>query len=103
MRTGTSIVLFPEGGRRHPGQPPRAFKPGAAHIAIRAGAPIVPMAIVGSSRILPRGSSHLRPGRAELRIGEPISTEKMANSDSKALIRQVQETVEAIWKAPSWS
>lgn len=103
IRTGTSIVLFPEGGRRHPGQQPPPFKPGAAHIAIRAGAPIVPMAIVGTSRILPRGSSHLRPGRAELRIGDPIPTAGLANHDGKTLIRQVQETVEAIWQAPSWS
>lgn len=103
IRTGTSIVLFPEGGRRHLGQKPPPFKPGAAHIAIRAGAPIVPMAIVGTSRILPRGSSHLRPGRAELRIGEPIPTAGLANQDGKTLIRQVQETVEAMWQAPNWS
>jgi hypothetical protein len=39
----------------------------------------------------------------ELRIGEPIPTAALANQDGKALIRQVQETVEAMWQAPSWS
>lgn len=95
IRSGYSILLFPEGGRTR-GERMRPFKAGAARIAIRAEAPIVPMAIVGTRKILPPGSSHLRPGRAELRIGEPIVTAGMANRDAKGLIRQVQQEVERI-------
>jgi 1-acyl-sn-glycerol-3-phosphate acyltransferase len=102
IRSGTTILLFPEGGRRD-GTNARPFKPGAAHIAIRAGVPIVPVAIVGTSKILPRGCSHLRPGRAELRIGDPISTDALTKSDGKDLIRRVQETVDQIWTAGSWN
>ncbi len=102
IQTGYSILLFPEGGRTRADRM-RPFKPGAAHIAIRAGAPIVPMAIVGTRKILPPGSSHLHPGRAELRIGDPIPTTGMTNRDGKALIRAVQDQVGRIAAAPYWS
>lgn len=102
IQSGYSILLFPE-GRRSRTNKMRPFKPGAAHIAIRAGAPIVPMAIVGTRAILPPGSSHLRPGRAELRIGDPIPTEGLANRDGKELIAKVQAAVAEIAAAPNWN
>ena len=42
---GISMLLFPEGGRTAEGL--RGFKEGAAYIAIKAGVPVVPMAIIG--------------------------------------------------------
>ncbi len=73
VEDGLSILVFPEGGRSR-GESMRRFKTGAAHIAIEAGVPIVPMAIAGSGAVLPPGSWHLRPGIVELRIGKPIPT-----------------------------
>ena len=92
VRRGTSILLFPEGGRtRQPTM--RPFKPGAAHIAIRAGVPIVPMALVGTRKILAPNSAHLHPGRAELRVGPPMPTTGEAGKDAKRLIADVQSEV----------
>ncbi|MEO1204499.1 MAG: lysophospholipid acyltransferase family protein, partial [Pseudomonadota bacterium] len=44
LRSGANLMLFPEGTRTIPGQP-LVFKPGAAEIALRAGAPILPIVI----------------------------------------------------------
>ena len=52
---GISVLLFPEGGRSPEGL--REFKEGAAYIAIKAGVPVVPMAIVGMRELLPMGSA----------------------------------------------
>ena len=101
LRDGYSILLFPEGGRTRV-EVMRPFKPGAAYIAIAAGAPIVPMAIVGTRRILAPSSTHLRPGRAELRVGDPIPTAGMKNRDAKELIAGVQQEIQRIWESPSW-
>jgi 1-acyl-sn-glycerol-3-phosphate acyltransferase len=101
IRSGYSILLFPE-GRRSRTVEMRPFKPGAAHIAIRAGAPIVPMAIVGTREILPPGSNHLHPGRAELRIGDPIPTAGLKNRDGKKLIERVRGEIARIAAAPEW-
>src|SRR6185312_14514475 len=61
QKRGISLLIFPEGGRSHNGvmQP---FKEGAAYIAIRAGVPIVPAALIGTHKILPYGSGTPLPG-----------------------------------------
>ena len=58
------------------------------------------MAIVGARSILPPGSNHLRPGRAELRVGEPIPTLGLKNNNGKDLIRTVQEKVSLLAEPP---
>ena len=92
VRGGTSILLFPEGGRTR--QPiMRRFKPGAAHIAISAGVPVVPMALVGTRKILAPNSAHLHPGRAELRVGTPMPTAGEAGRNAKRMMADVQQAV----------
>src|SRR5438270_2277736 len=55
QRKKISLLIFPEGGRSHDGQL-RPFKEGGAYIAIRAGVPVVPLAIVGTRKVLPYGA-----------------------------------------------
>jgi 1-acyl-sn-glycerol-3-phosphate acyltransferase len=71
-RRHLSVLLFPEGGRSPHGL--RDFKEGAAYIAIKAGIPLAPMAIVGLRELLPMGSIHIRGGRAVVKVGNPIPT-----------------------------
>jgi 1-acyl-sn-glycerol-3-phosphate acyltransferase len=89
-----SILIFPEGGRTE-GEL-RPFKEGAALIAIVAGAPIVPVAIVGTRAVLPMGSIHVRPGAVELRIGDPIPTAQLTTKDRHKLNDQVRNRVAAL-------
>ncbi|MGD0669083.1 MAG: lysophospholipid acyltransferase family protein [Bryobacteraceae bacterium] len=86
-----SVLLFPEGGRSPKGL--REFKEGAAYIAIKAGVPVVPMAIVGMRRLLPMGSIHLRSGDVVLRIGDPISTAGMGLHGRAALNERLYQEV----------
>ena len=96
---GFSILVFPEGGRtRRPTM--SRFRPGAAYIAIRGQVPIVPMALMGTRAILPPASTHLRPGTALLRVGEPIPTEGMTNRDAAALMDRVKQQVNRLAEQP---
>lgn len=70
---GAIIVFFPE-GKRAPGRELLPFKKGGAAFAIRAGLPVVPVAISGSESCLPSQSLQSRPGRIRVRIAAPIST-----------------------------
>jgi len=99
IKSGYSILLFPEGGRTR-GETMRPFKPGAAYIAIQAGVPIVPMALVGTRNILSPGSTHLRPGIAELRIGEPVPTEGLHRREGKKLVKEIKDTIGRMSGAP---
>jgi 1-acyl-sn-glycerol-3-phosphate acyltransferase len=87
-----SVLLFPEGGRSALGL--RAFKEGAAYIAIKAGVPVAPIAIAGMRRLLPMGSVHLRSGAATVRIGDPIATAGMQIGDRVHLTHRLHQEIE---------
>jgi 1-acyl-sn-glycerol-3-phosphate acyltransferase len=95
---GVSVLLFPEGGRAPEGL--RAFKEGAAYIAIKAAVPVVPMALVGMRQLLPMGSIHLRSGRATLRIGHPIPTAGMKIAARDTLTTRLYAEVSALIGGP---
>src|SRR5271154_2319652 len=73
QRRRISMLVFPEGGRSADGVM-HEFKEGAAYIAIRAGVPVVPLAIIGTYDVLPMHSAVVRPGRVRLCILPPIPT-----------------------------
>jgi 1-acyl-sn-glycerol-3-phosphate acyltransferase len=91
---GTCMLLFPEGGRCPEGL--REFKEGAAYIAIKAGVPIVPMALIGMREKLPMGSIHIRSGRVTLRIGDPIPTKSLTVSDREALTQRLYTEISGL-------
>jgi len=93
---GISVLLFPEGGRSPRGL--REFKEGAAYIAIKAGVPVVPMAIVGMREKLPMDSVHIRSGKVAVRIGDPIPTEGMALGDRVALTERLYREISEMLK-----
>lgn len=88
---GISVLLFPEGGRSLEGL--HEFKEGAAYIAIKAGVPVVPVALTGMRELLPMGSGHLRSGQAVLHIGDPIPTAGLKISDRAELNRRLHGEV----------
>ncbi len=94
-----SVLLFPEGGRSPAGL--RAFKEGAAYIAIKARVPAVPIAIVGMRRLLPQGSIHLRSGVATVRIGEPIATGGYTVSDRAELNQRLYAEISRLLEGPA--
>lgn len=73
VKKGIPIVIFPEGTRSPDGRL-MPFKMGGILIAIKAGCPIVPVAIKGSHKVLPKGSIRIRPGRIRMTIGLPVQT-----------------------------
>jgi 1-acyl-sn-glycerol-3-phosphate acyltransferase len=70
LADGRPIAIFPEGTRSRDGHL-KAGKPGAALIAMRSGAPLVPAGISGTHRVFARGRLP-RPSRVRIRIGEPF-------------------------------
>lgn len=71
LAAGEPLVLFPEGTRRS-GAVVEHVLDGAAYLALRGDAPIVPVGIGGSERRMPKGSAVPRPGRVHIVVGEPI-------------------------------
>jgi 1-acyl-sn-glycerol-3-phosphate acyltransferase len=90
---GISLLIFPEGGRSRTGEM-RDFKEGAAYIAIKAGVPLVPIALKGTREILPFGSGVVKTGAVTMRIGDPIPTAQASPHDRLRLRHRIVALLE---------
>jgi 1-acyl-sn-glycerol-3-phosphate acyltransferase len=91
---GVSLLLFPEGGRTI--KTMRPFREGAAYIAIKSGAPAVPIGLINTRRMLPMGSAMVRGGEIEVRVGDPIETTGLTLRDRGTLNQMLQDRVAAM-------
>jgi long-chain acyl-CoA synthetase len=89
---GWSILIFPEGERSITGAL-KPFRGGIGMIGARLGVPIVPVRIEGVERLMPVGSSFVRPGRVRVAFGAPL---RLRGDDYSALAKQVEEAVRAL-------
>ncbi len=90
-----SILLFPE-GRRSAGGELGDFKEGAAYIAIKAQAPVIPFALRGTREALPVGSLHLKGVPVDFVIGEPIPTAGLTLKDREELTAMLRERIQEL-------
>ena len=84
------IVIFPEGTRTAPGAPPR-YKTGGSRLAVRTGAPVVPIAI-NSGELWPRRAFIKLPGTITVSIGPPIYPEGRSAEVVASLLQDWIET-----------
>jgi len=71
LQRGGVLVMFPEGTRGHD-RTLREPEPGAALLARRTGAALLPVAVLGTDVVLPREAHRLRRSRITVRIGPPL-------------------------------
>jgi 1-acyl-sn-glycerol-3-phosphate acyltransferase len=95
LGAGNSFLIFPEGTRSKTDDL-LPFKTGGFVMAIKAGAPIVPVAIQGSRDAMRRGSWLIQPITISVRIGHPVETTSFGPGERGALIEQVRERIEAM-------
>jgi 1-acyl-sn-glycerol-3-phosphate acyltransferase len=100
LREGNSFFIFPEGTRSVTGKL-LPFKKGGFLMAIAAQAPVVPMTVAGGANALRKGSWVVHPATVTIRLGPPIETAGMTQSDRETLVRQVRGAIEGMLTAAS--
>ena len=95
IRSGNSFLIFPEGTRSKTAEL-LPFKKGGFIMAIKAQAPIVPVAVQGGDAAMQKGSKIVRPTTVSIRIGDPIETAGLALSDRDALIARTRERIQEL-------
>jgi 1-acyl-sn-glycerol-3-phosphate acyltransferase len=95
IREGHSFLIFPEGTRSKT-EELLPFKKGGFIMAIKAQAPIVPVAIRGGREAMRRGSRIVRPVTVNIRVGEPIETAGMTLEDRDRLIEAVRLAIKSL-------
>lgn len=77
LERGGLVAMYCEGGRSRTGNVSSSAKPGIGRLALRTGAPVVPVAIHGSSHI--RNWKRLRLPRVTVQYGDAIQWERVEN------------------------
>jgi 1-acyl-sn-glycerol-3-phosphate acyltransferase len=94
---GLSLIIYAEGTRSPDGRVAR-FKAGSFLLAIQAGLPIVPLAVIGTRRVMPKGRLRTEPADVRLVVYDPIrtpATERPTVQDARALADRTYRIVAA--------
>lgn len=92
IKSGTSIIIFPEGTRTKDGQV-GSFKKGAFKLALDAKATIVPVGIIGSYDSQPTGNWIIRPGVLKINFGKPIYYDQYQELSINQLSEKIKQEI----------
>ena len=89
-----SVMVFPEGTRSQSGEL-GDFYDGAFRVAIQAGVPILPLAVIGTRDALIKRDWRFGSSHAEVRVLDPIPTEGLTRADTAALRDRARAAIAA--------
>jgi 1-acyl-sn-glycerol-3-phosphate acyltransferase len=92
LKHGLPLVIFPEGGRAADGKT-QAFVSGCAFMAIKAGVPLIPLALVGTYELLPIHTYHLTPRPLKIIVCDAIPTTNLTTRDADALTQRLYDAI----------
>ena len=94
LRAGELFGFYPEGTRSPDGRLYRG-RSGLGYLALNSGAPVIPVAMMGTRKMLPPGAPLPRPTRIEIRIGKPLEFGHLAGQPPARARRAVGDEVMA--------
>lgn len=99
LMSGKALGIYPEGTRTPDGLLHK-FRTGVARLALRSGAPVIPVGLVGTDKVLSPGDGHWHRAPVTVSFGPPLDfSGRSEDEGSSRVLREVTETVrEAIQK-----
>lgn len=92
LKSGHSMVLFPEGTRSPDGEL-LDFKAGGFKLATKSGVPIIPVTIKGSMNLMKKGTMKITPAEVKIIIGEAIMMTDEMNKETVKLSEHVKSII----------
>jgi 1-acyl-sn-glycerol-3-phosphate acyltransferase len=89
---GWSVLIYPEGTRTSDGNL-QNFKKGAFMMAVQTGISILPVTCNGAFKIMPKKTIAFRPGHITVTVGDPISSEGLAEADVPQLMDRTRAAI----------
>ena len=96
LSVGEAVGIFPEGTRSHDGKL-NAPQPGIALLIQRSGATVLPVGIVGTHEMLPRGAKKMKRVKLKIAFGKPLTFPPDAKRDTmlNAIMTAIAELLTA--------
>ena len=85
LQAGNCFIIFPEGTRSRTGEL-GDFKKGGFVVAIAARSRVVPVAVQGAERLMPRGRFLIQPGAVRVRVLDPVDAASYSYEDRLRLL-----------------
>lgn len=103
LKSGKSLLIFPEGTRSETGEMADA-QPGLGYLSLMSDAPILPAYVVGTDKAMPKGSHRIKLGRVSVYFGDMILPQKLGLPDDRReaaqkLADHVVEEIERLGQA----
>jgi 1-acyl-sn-glycerol-3-phosphate acyltransferase len=98
LERGGTIAMYCEGGRSRSGKLADKPKPGIGRLALESGAPVVPVAIHGSSRV--RNWKRLQFPKVTVQYGDPIRFERVddpTRDQQQAVAEQIFSEIKGLY------
>jgi 1-acyl-sn-glycerol-3-phosphate acyltransferase len=93
LASGRVLGIYPEGTRSRDGRLYK-FRTGVARLALRSGAPVVPVGLVGTQDVLRPGDRRWHRARVAIHFGAPLDFSGRADDERSArALREVTETI----------
>jgi 1-acyl-sn-glycerol-3-phosphate acyltransferase len=94
LRAGNSFFIFPEGTRSRTGEL-LPFKKGGFVMALKAQAPVVPVAVIGGRSAMRKGSALIWPATVIVSFLPPVTTAGHAFDDRDSVVAEVRQAIAA--------
>jgi len=94
LKEGLSFCVYPEGTRSRDGRL-KPFKKGTFVMAIQAGVPIVPVALIGTQKLMGKGSWTIQPGEVVMRFCPAVDASAYTIERRQELLDEVHRRVAA--------
>lgn len=95
LKTGKRLVIFPQGTRVKPGENEH-FYDGAAYIAYKTNSPILPLALIGHEKVVPKGKKFPRFVKLKVNIGELFYPEITDKKQIPELTVRIRNEIEKL-------
>lgn len=95
VKKGYSVCIFPE-GTRSKGGPIGEFKSGGFRIATKTGAPIVPIRIEGSYKLMESNGYWIKPAEVTVTILPPVEVSHLSKEETALLPERIRTMIEQV-------
>jgi 1-acyl-sn-glycerol-3-phosphate acyltransferase len=90
LKAGRTVVIYPEGTRSTDGKVGE-FRSGAVRLARDCGVPIVPVAVLGTAEVLPKGAGFISHAPMRVRIGQAVEPNGASGQELRAQVMALRE------------